>query len=229
MIQNEVCSAFGSFSLYIPGTQLRQYWWMAREEKSFGNCGWHLWSPYQNCRGRASTTGKRTNKSPENYQCTVLESWWENNDKGRKWKEDSLLSRVSDAKNFRNKQTCRGRIWSDKRIRWAKLVCSLRENYVGLSRVRVQNILNSDKNHFRRNAKFLNKATKKPIHARDVQVRYQIDLMDMGKTGVVKMNGKSYRYVLSVIDVFSVLSLQNAARTSQRNCRLFIRSTALRL
>ena len=108
-------------------------------------------------------------------------------------------------------------------------MCSLRENYVGLSRVRVQNILNSDKNHFRRNAKFLNKATKKPIHARDVQVRYQIDLMDMGKTGVVKMNGKSYRYVLSVIDVFSVLSLQNAARTSQRNCRLFIRSTALRL
>lgn len=113
-------------------------------------------------------------------------------------------------------------------------MCSLRENYVELSRVRVQNILNSDKNHFRRNAKFLNKATKKPIHARDVQVRYQIDLMDMGKTGVVKMNGKSYRYVLSVIDVFTalfgfVLSLQNAARTSQRNCRLFIRSTALRL
>ena len=27
--------------------------------------------------------------------------------------------------------------------------------------------------------------------------------MDMGKKGVVKMNGKSYRYVLSVIDVFS--------------------------
>ena len=41
----------------------------------------------------------------------------------------------------------------------AKLVSSLRENYVGLSRVRVQNILNSDKNHFCRNAKFLNKAT----------------------------------------------------------------------
>ena len=38
----------------------------------------------------------------------------------------------------------------------AKLMCSLRENYVGLSRARVQNILNSDKNHFRRNAKFLN-------------------------------------------------------------------------
>ena len=36
----------------------------------------------------------------------------------------------------------------------AKLVYSLRENYVGLSRVRVQNILNSDKDHFCRNAKF---------------------------------------------------------------------------
>lgn len=95
----------------------------------------------------------------------------------------------------------------------AKLVCSLRENYVGLSRVRVQNILNSDKKHFRRNAKFLNKATKKPIHARDVQVRYQIDLMDMGKTGVVKMNVKSYRYVLSVIDVFSCFAWLRALTT----------------
>lgn len=83
----------------------------------------------------------------------------------------------------------------------AKLVCSLRENYVGLSRVRVQNIPNfSQKNTF---AKFLNKATIKPIRARDVQVKHQINLMDTGKKGVVKMNGKCYRYVLSVIDVFS--------------------------
>ena len=81
--------------------------------------------------------------------------------------------------------------------------CSLREKYVGLSRVTVQNILNCDKNHFRRNAKFLNKAMVKPIRARDVQVRHQIDLMDMGKNGIVRINGKSYRYVLSVMDVFS--------------------------
>ena len=53
--------------------------------------------------------------------------------------------------------------------------------------------------------KFLNMATIKPIRARDVQVRHQIDLMAMRKKGVVKMNGKSYRYVLSMIAVFNRL------------------------
>lgn len=37
----------------------------------------------------------------------------------------------------------------------AKLVCSVRENYVGLSRVRVQNILNSDKTTFAEMQSFL--------------------------------------------------------------------------
>jgi len=85
----------------------------------------------------------------------------------------------------------------------AKLVCSLKQNFAGLSRVRVQEILNTDKLHYKRNAKFCNKATLKPIRARDVHIRHQIDLMDMGKRGIVKLNGETYRYVLSVIDVFS--------------------------
>ena len=84
-----------------------------------------------------------------------------------------------------------------------KLVYSLKENFVGLSQNRIQDILNKDKSHYRRNAKFLNKATLKPIRARDVQVRHQIDLMDMGKKGTVLASGISYRYVLSVMDVFS--------------------------
>ena len=84
-----------------------------------------------------------------------------------------------------------------------KLVYSLKENFVGLSQNKIQDILNRDKSHYRRNARFLNKATLKPIRARDVQVRHQIDLMDMGKKGTVTANGISYRYVLSVMDVFS--------------------------
>ncbi|XP_078366006.1 SCAN domain-containing protein 3-like [Oculina patagonica] len=84
-----------------------------------------------------------------------------------------------------------------------KLVYSLKENFVGLSQNKIQDILNKDKSHYRRNAKFLNKATLKPIRARDVQVRHQIDLMDMGQKGTVLANGISYRYVLSVMDVFS--------------------------
>ena len=49
----------------------------------------------------------------------------------------------------------------------------------------------------------MNKATLKPIRARDVYVRHQIDLMDMGSKGLVKLNGQLYRYVLTVIDIFS--------------------------
>ena len=85
----------------------------------------------------------------------------------------------------------------------AKLAASLKENYVGLSRKKVQDILNTDKSHYRRNAKFSNKAKLKPIRAKDVQIRHQIDLMDMGKRGTCKLHGVTYRYVLSVIDVFS--------------------------
>ena len=46
-----------------------------------------------------------------------------------------------------------------------------------------------DKSHYRRNAKFLNKAKLKPIRARDVHVSHQIDMMDMSKIGSVKING----------------------------------------
>ena len=85
----------------------------------------------------------------------------------------------------------------------AKLVASLKQNFAGLSRVKVQEFLNTDKQHYIRNAKFCNKARLKPIRPRDVQIRHQIDLMDMGQKGAVKFNGSSYRYVLSVMDVFS--------------------------
>ena len=74
---------------------------------------------------------------------------------------------------------------------------------IGVSKEKVQKILNMDKSHYRRNAKFINKATLKPIRARDVQARHQIDLMDMGRKGTVKKNGHFYRYVLTVIGIFS--------------------------
>ena len=69
-----------------------------------------------------------------------------------------------------------------------KSACSLRDNFLGVSRAEIQTILNMDKSHYRRNAKFLNKAKLKPIRARDVHVRHQIDMMDMSKIGSVKIN-----------------------------------------
>lgn len=83
-----------------------------------------------------------------------------------------------------------------------KNVCSLKDKFAGISRSRVQNILNTDNLHYRKNVRFLNKAILKPIQARDVQVRHHVDPMDLGKRGRVKYQGIVYRYVLSVMDVF---------------------------
>ncbi|XP_031558423.1 uncharacterized protein LOC116294878, partial [Actinia tenebrosa] len=74
----------------------------------------------------------------------------------------------------------------------AKIVYSLRDNLIGLSRKKVQEILNSDKFHYKRNAKFYNKATLNPIRARDVQSRHHIDLMDLGKSGMQICVAASY-------------------------------------
>ena len=84
-----------------------------------------------------------------------------------------------------------------------KVVSSLKDNFVSLSKHSVQDILNRDKLHCRRNAKFLDKAILKLIQARDVQVRHQVDLMDLGTGGSVKFQGIIYQYVLSVMNVFS--------------------------
>jgi len=48
----------------------------------------------------------------------------------------------------------------------------------------------------------MNKATPKLITAKLVQSQHQIDLIDLVKDPV-KHNGKVYKYVLSVIDMFA--------------------------
>lgn len=49
---------------------------------------------------------------------------------------------------------------------------------------------------------FENRVRLLPIHARDVQIRHQVDLVDMQKLRT-KYKHKVFRYVLSVMDVFS--------------------------
>ena len=56
--------------------------------------------------------------------------------------------------------------------------------------------------HQKRNARFENRARLRPIRTRDVQIRHQVDLVDMKKWHT-KYKRKVFRYVLSVIDVFS--------------------------
>ena len=60
-----------------------------------------------------------------------------------------------------------------------KLVYLLKHRFVGLNQGKIQEILNRDKCQYRRNLRFLNKPKLKPIRARDVHIRHQVDLMDM--------------------------------------------------
>ena len=57
------------------------------------------------------------------------------------------------------------------------------------------------------NVKFTNKATPRPVTEKFVQAQHQVDLMDLSKDAV-EDDGLVYRYVLSIMDVFSRYSRQ---------------------
>ena len=52
------------------------------------------------------------------------------------------------------------------------------------------------------NAKFTNKAVPQPVKATQVMSQLQLDLVNM-KSQAVLWKGKSYRYILSMMDIFS--------------------------
>ncbi len=83
-----------------------------------------------------------------------------------------------------------------------KLNILLREQYSGISRASVKNILDRSRRYQLHKATFRNKAIPKSIKAKAVQDRHQVDLVDMGEWRV-KYGRVTYRYILTVIDVFS--------------------------
>ncbi|XP_068741902.1 KRAB-A domain-containing protein 2-like [Montipora capricornis] len=83
-----------------------------------------------------------------------------------------------------------------------KLNRRLIKRFQGVSERNVQNVLSKSRLSQKMNARFQNKAIQRPIRAKTVQVRHQIDLVDMKKSAVSK-NGKTYKYILTVQDVFS--------------------------
>ena len=83
-----------------------------------------------------------------------------------------------------------------------KLYHRLKDSYTGISERNVHKVLLKSTIHQKLNARFQNSPRLGPIRARDVQVQHQIDLVDMNKL-CTKYNGKVFRYVLSVMDVFS--------------------------
>ena len=52
------------------------------------------------------------------------------------------------------------------------------------------------------NANFLNKPKLRPVIVKDVQKQHQIDLVNLSNMRIT-LNGKTYRYILSLMDVFS--------------------------
>ena len=83
-----------------------------------------------------------------------------------------------------------------------KLKTSLSLLYSGVSEDTVHKTLIKTREYALLKAKFNNKPTIKPIRARGVQSRHQIDLVNMSKLAV-GYKGKAYKYVLSIMDIFS--------------------------
>ena len=83
-----------------------------------------------------------------------------------------------------------------------KLYHQLKTSCTGVGERDVRSVLGKSRLHQKLNVRFQNKAVLKPVRARSVQIRHQIDLVDMGRMPT-KYNGKVYKYVLSVLDVFS--------------------------
>ena len=84
-----------------------------------------------------------------------------------------------------------------------KLSKRIAEHYAGISSKKVQEWLNNNPEHFQLSVKFRNKAELKSIDSDTVLGRIQIDLVDFSKMQSVLESGETYKYVLSVLDVFS--------------------------
>ena len=74
--------------------------------------------------------------------------------------------------------------------------------FAGLSERNIHRVTNNQAKYRIHNVKFTNKASPRPVTARTVQGQHQIDLMDLCKEAV-NHNGHVYKYVLSVMDIFS--------------------------
>ena len=83
-----------------------------------------------------------------------------------------------------------------------KLYNRIRANYVGISRKVIQQWINSNEEHCKRNPVFLNKAPLQPVISHTVNSRHQIDLVNFEDFPQLR-DGEIFSYVLAVEDIFS--------------------------
>ena len=72
------------------------------------------------------------------------------------------------------------------------------ESYAGMREKWILKITNNNFKYRQFNTNFTNKAIPRPIRVKRVMEQLQLDLVDM-RSKAVEYNGKSYRYILSLI------------------------------
>ncbi|KAL9957913.1 hypothetical protein ACROYT_G034868 [Oculina patagonica] len=83
-----------------------------------------------------------------------------------------------------------------------KLFHRLKNVYHGVGERDIRRVLGKSRLHQQLNVRFQNKAVLKPIRARSVQIRHQVDLISMENMPAA-WKGKTFKFVLSLMDVFS--------------------------
>ena len=103
-------------------------------------------------------------------------------------------SRTSQQKNTTVPKDLILEIWSD---------LGLRDIYHDLSEKRIQYLLKHNDAYIRRNTRFSNKSVLRPIRAKEVQIRNQIDMMDIAVKGqsLLKVNNIDKSWPLSMFSM----------------------------
>ena len=83
-----------------------------------------------------------------------------------------------------------------------KLYNSIYKVFTGVSEREIQAYINSLQTSQQLHPKFINKQSLKPVTSHGVMDRVQMDLVDM-QNSPVENNGKTFKYVIVVLDVFS--------------------------
>lgn len=108
-----------------------------------------------------------------------------------------------------------------------KLHAKIKNVYAGISQKAIQTVISEDPLHAKVAPKFLNKPKSRPIEAERPMEINQADLVDMRSYPVTQDN-KTYRFILSVIDVFSrfvwliPLERKDAASVAQELYNIYI-------
>ena len=97
------------------------------------------------------------------------------------------------------------------------LQLKMKGTYVGFSEATIASALQHSTTRQRLSARFSNKASITPICCRTIMWRVQIDLIDF-RNNPAYHNGKEFRYILTVLDVFSRYTwLRPLTRKSSKN------------